>query len=1083
MTYIFPTYFDCVEQAAALAAGLSRGLDEKVLIFCEDKLTLSCELALAEKTGGSFSVEVSSFGRYIRKRSKDAALTKEGCAMAIRRILSSLKEKLSAFKTLSSSPSLPAQLSELIAQLKSAKITPADLFSCLDGCPKNVAAKLGDIALVFDGYEKFLDENSLKDSNNALAGLPALFRADETLKNSHVIFTGFSSVTKQICEAVKAAFETALTCDFICVAGENKDLYTCEFYDFAQRLGGGKPVSPPSSATEEAISLLERLCDPLALSIPGTPTDKVFIYEANAIAEECDFVAATIRREITQGNLRYRDIAIAVGDSAEYSLKLSDKLADYRIPHFIDEKKTLSAHPLARLIGSLLRFCERGGDAFELENVISSSLFISDKSAADGFLRLIKTSSCTPRAFLKGEIDFGDVLFEAKRGAISRFFNNFTKKDEAKNHAVKVREFLAYAGVNENAEALSFKLKEIGAEKERDFLSAGIKAMDETLSEIETVLGDETVTSAEFLKILEAGEEAYEISLLPQRYDCVYVSDAKNCRFKKYKVLFAVGLDSSFPSVKSDVALITDSDIDKLDALEVKVEPKIRAVNKREKEACALALASFDDKLYMSYSVSSKNSGVSEFIEHAVAAFSDGNKKLKAFTRFSIERAKRLSEDENLKDEAATFYYSALRPAMLSLAKDLDDFKTGATGDIDAASAFCRALKSFDGGKALDLANSLIEKINREVALVKSLPIENVFKNKLVSASILETYYSCPYKNFLKYGVGLSDAVTANARPADNGNILHAVAENFIKRLDEVKTEEDAERIADEIFDEIISDEKYSRFMRRADYKYSYMLVKRESEKFCAQLYKQFSMSLYKPVGTEIWFADWGDFKPLPLGGKQSGYRLFGKADRLDKFVSKSGETYYRIIDYKTGKVADKIKDEALYTGVNLQLYLYLNAFVRNGEKIGGAYYYEVGDKFVAATDKFIPLRGKTLIGDENLEATEKDFAASGEATYIKAKIKSTKNGEKCVGEVADGETLSAYMLYAKKLAENGVDDIASGVILSTPMDGACRYCEYASICLHDPTTDDRTRKPPKVTPKTIADAVGANISAEEVEE
>ena len=37
----------------------------------------------------------------------------------------------------------------------------------------------------------------------------------------------------------------------------------------------------------------------------------------------------------------------------------------------------------------------------------------------------------------------------------------------------------------------------------------------------------------EFYKILSSGCDACEISLIPEYLDCVYVSELKNCRFKK----------------------------------------------------------------------------------------------------------------------------------------------------------------------------------------------------------------------------------------------------------------------------------------------------------------------------------------------------------------------------------------------------------------------------------------------------------------------------------------------------------------------------------------------------------------------
>ena len=151
------TYFDCIENAVEKANSFGVSLDKRVILFCEDKFALSLEKALVAKAGGAFGAEVLSFGRYISRIFPNRkTLSKEGSAMAVKKILSEKKAELKVLGAMSSSPSLAVKTAELIAQLKSAKVTPSDLFNCLDGCPLSVASKIFDIALVYKGYEDFL---------------------------------------------------------------------------------------------------------------------------------------------------------------------------------------------------------------------------------------------------------------------------------------------------------------------------------------------------------------------------------------------------------------------------------------------------------------------------------------------------------------------------------------------------------------------------------------------------------------------------------------------------------------------------------------------------------------------------------------------------------------------------------------------------------------------------------------------------------------------------------------------------------------------------------------------------------------
>ena len=66
--YICKTYFDCVERATDHVARFPINLDNPIIVFCEDKLTLEVERALAKKRGGNFNAEVLSLGRYASKQ-------------------------------------------------------------------------------------------------------------------------------------------------------------------------------------------------------------------------------------------------------------------------------------------------------------------------------------------------------------------------------------------------------------------------------------------------------------------------------------------------------------------------------------------------------------------------------------------------------------------------------------------------------------------------------------------------------------------------------------------------------------------------------------------------------------------------------------------------------------------------------------------------------------------------------------------------------------------------------------------------------------------------------------------------------
>ena len=69
-------------------------------------------------------------------------------------------------------------------------------------------------------------------------------------------------------------------------------------------------------------------------------------------------------------------------------------------------------------------------------------------------------------------------------------------------------------------------------------------------------------------------------------------------------------------------------------------------------------------------------------------------------------------------------------------------------------------------------------------------------------------------------------------------------------------------------------------------------------------------------------------------------------------------------------------------------------------------------------------------------------------------------------------------MKYAKKLAEKAVSDITDGVIVASPYEKSCDYCEYGAICGYDEEAGYKERKVSYVNSKTIVEAAYGEDSA-----
>lgn len=1064
-----------MERATDHVARFPINLDDPVIVFCEDKLTLEVERALAKKRGGNFNAEVLSLGRYASKRLKGGkTLSKEGMAMAVKKILTDVAPELTALKKTAGSPSLASETSELIAQLKSAKIDPDELLTATENLGGRSAAKIRDIATVFSRYEKFLSESGLTDSNNALSRISEAVKDDETLGNTAVVFIGFSSITRQSAEAIDAISKAAKTTDYFAVKGENEDLFVNEFYSFVKKYDRS-PTVCPSSVTDEAARLLDGLFNPTVFSKNGKFTKKVYLYEAKDTADEAEFVARRIRRSVIEKGVRYRDVAIGVTDYDAYSIVLKRKLADYDIPYYSDEKTKLSSTPVASLVDCLFRAFSLGCDLDEVKEVIGNVLFIPDKAVSDEILRLITSDSSTYRSFINDFTVADDEYKNGKVKLLAEFLKTAKRSDSAKNYAESVRGFLSGCNAEENAKTVAEKLREYKADEKAAIAESQIEKFLGILDETEEILGDTAITADAYRRILLAGETSSEMSVVQQRNDCVYVGDLKNCRFRQYATLYAIGLTSDVPATQNDGAILLDGDIADLEKLSLKIEPKIKVVNDREKEAVGLALASFKNKLVLTRPAlarDGKPTAKSGILDFAEKIFSD---ETAPFTRFTASDLERDKDDDYTKADD----YLSRRPAFFSLVKKCNDFKEGATDDKEEIASVRAAFSKTGDDEAVNACDRLVGLINRKKLFSQNLPCENYFANGSVSASAIECFYSCPYKCFMRYCIGVADEDTGKIKSMDYGNVLHKVVELFVKRISTVKSEAECKELSDKIIGEILDGDEYKRFGKRPDFAYAFERLTEEAAKLCVKLFREFAASDFKPLYEEAWFGAGGVLPAYPINAKRHpGYRLQGKIDRVDVY-----EKYGRIIDYKSGKAQDKVSDKNFFTGRHVQLYLYMNALAKAGFIPAGAYYYALDDAFRKIDDKAVSMYGKTLAEENVLRATDKNFYENRTSDIVDARIETTKkDGDKTKGStVADESVIKAYMRYAEILTEKAVDYVLDGVIVPAPYKGECEYCEYGSACGFGEDSDYEERNiPDRIMPSDIVNAINEENSKED---
>ncbi len=1033
---------------------------KKCIVFSEDKITLSLELEIASKLGGGFfDVDVITFKRYVSSNNTTAkVISKESSVMLVRKIIADVKDGLSCFGSSVNTPNMAVVLYELISQLESAKISPNDLKSLIDeNSPVSPAlmGKIKDVYLVFSRYDNEIKSRGFYDSNEYLSLMPNLCANDKNLKDTAVIISGFQSVTRQRYEVFESLYKNSQSFHAVIPYDPDCSVYTGEtYFRLLQIDKNAKIINCLGGLSKEAEFIKQTFFNPKVFGEDFKPlkSQNISLYQARNSTEEADYVAKDILREIKSG-LRFQDVSLAVGNLQEDLPYIIHAFEDYKIPYYVEQTTLLSDHPICDFIISVLDFQRKGLSSKDFARVISSSLFCKDKKLSDKLKNLVYKNMINRKGF-KVPFNFGveeDGEFEKYREKLLKTVEKLSLSRTVNDYASHVKELLLEFEVEKSLFDLGKKLKEIG---EPLIAELGDRVYEKTvalLDEMISLIGSSQISAIDFKNVFLSGATGTKISSIPILADAVYIGECKDVKIKSAEVLYAVGLNGDIPFTKSDTSLLSDGDLSVLDGFNVIIEPKIKAVNKREKENVLITLCSFNKKLKLSYSLAD-GKGMQRYKSDAVKYLSSAF-NLKPSTSFTI--------GYNLDNAVTVQGFSNENTSLLEIAKLKTDFKNGDRDTANKIASFYKAVEILNLQDVKQKADNLLKETSCEKYIEQGDNLS--LKGGEISASILESYFSCPYKNYASNVLKLKETAISDVRVNETGTLLHLITEKYVKRLAEVSDKITSDKLVEDIFNQIKDDKEYKKYLNSSKLIYTFTRLEQESKRVCFSVYNSVKNSDFTPKYFEKRFGKGQDIPPIKLTAKSGEILVKGVVDRVDE----CGD-YVRIIDYKSGRINSS--EESFYTGNKLQLYLYMNAFIGGGKKPAGAYYYPVKDGY-AETEETYTMRGKTVDSNEVIIATDKNIKDVGRSNIVSISLNKEGVPYKTSAVLSTNE-MEKYLKYSIEVSNYCIDEIRSGYCTPSPYESACEYCQFSGMCGF--TTEDgrNYRKVAKVTKSTIIEAV-----------
>ena len=1042
---------------------LSDGGEHVVIV--PDKFTASSERGVVSSLGltATFNVSVTSFTRLAERTIGSLikrCLTPQGSVMMLAKVIEDRRNELEYYGKAAGVNGFADEFYAALTAVRNSGVTPDALRRAADDAPAFFKDKLHDLSLIYDGYIGALGDKH-SDSSTRLEAFAAYLKTSPPLPVHYYVvdFYDFKAPELAVLEGLS---ESALSLTIGLADGfdnPNARIYCNGVAERVRKVcGGAETVVFNENLNPVSDMISKRL---FSYQPPEKRVDcegRLSLVSARTRADEILSAVTYIKSKVMKG-ARYKDFEIVLTDPDSYKAELKSAFVRYDVPFFIDTRELLAEQTKVRYLLSAIAVVRSRFSADEVAEFVKNPLFSTDgKLSGEGEEKIKDSASyagVTPddvflfeNYVLRYNIDYsrfeapfllcGDTDRERKeheaaervRGkvcAVTRCFR-FERDVDACAFAGAARDFLAGADAawrihTEKLTRMSLYYAKCAEQVD--------EKTDAVLEEMEYVLTAEGNLSY-YENILKSALRSVKIALVPTYLDAVFVGDTDS-RYVGYGEIIVLGANvGKLPAGKGGGAVLTVKDEELFDALDIGLTPSQKQRIYTELMSVTEIFKKPSRKLVVSYPESSPSGELrpSSVIAELIGMFSENGApvcvKRTGFDDIPYEEcAERAEKVGALLSTPKACFYEILKGA------------DGTGSDELSGVAYMFADKEH---------KERVDRVYSRQYLPEniSLPRTDASENFSSSASRLERYFQCPYAHYLRYILGLNEREKAGFENTDNGTILHAVLEAFFKlvmrgEIDEENMESRVKRIFDDVALSlrriaVVADQPtVSRRLQR---------LKEESVSLCEKLFEVGKRSEYSTRYVEEKIGG-KEIPPMYLEVDGRRVELKGKIDRVDVLDGK-----FVVIDYKTYAGAD-LKLSGIYSGETIQLYVYLNAIADGkGWKPAGVFYLPLSSGFVKEGEKRFKYRGHVIKSVAEASEIDSLFAENPEESVLPYKKPRGKSDDILSADVYfSEEDFAAVASYVAELAKEGVRQITAGRIKPEPLEGACKFCDYAETC------------------------------------
>ncbi|MCB2293994.1 helicase-exonuclease AddAB subunit AddB [Clostridium algoriphilum] len=1066
-----------------------------------------------------------------------------GKAMLIHSILQKEQEEFKVFKGASRQKGFVDNVASAITEFKKYSISAEDLNKVKDNLGESplLIDKITDLSLIYGEFNNILNLNyvdpddDLTRLNSALDECTIFDGAEFWLDE----FTGFTpqqyGILEKLYKKVKRINITLpLKSPEHSKSMEDSDaFYSIKFTEdklLSLAEDCGTSIESPIQLQENKeykfknngeLSFLERNYFAFPYTQATKKCENIKIFKAFNGYSEVEHVAKDILRLCRDENIRFNKIAVVTRDLPTYEKLIKAIFTEYNIPLFIDKKKDITSNPLIVLITGVVEIFTKNFSYESMFRYLKTGLLDIDKQHIDILENFIIAAG------IKGKRKWTELdLWQEK---IEYYFRDYydnlktaqgeiseksAKENQRVEETIKILndtretiitpliqfkeklkgggktttkicttlfEFLETINVYKTLEKWIETFKSQGEQELVTEYSKIWNLVMELLDQMVEVIGNETLSLEEFVKVMSIGFSKHQMGLIPPALDGVTISSVERIKSHEIKALYIIGVnDGVFPKASKEEGIFTDNDriILKEKGVELANDTKTEVFNEQY-------------LIYATITIPSKYLNISYPIadyEGKTLRPSIIITRFKSLFKGLIEESNISQYSDELSDIEGTHEMRQVC-AKVPTFNDLIFALRRYLEEGHISPLWISVYKWYQKNPLWrEKSNTMFEGFDykNEVKMLEKEKVKLLYGDKnYFSVSRIEKYEECPFAYFVQYGLKAKERKTFTFSSPDLGSFMHSVLDNFSKLVDksEIKWANLDKSWCEQNIASIVEKEASvgsSGYILNSTPRYKYFTerLKRVLKKTIYVIVEQMKNSGFEPFGYEVSFGfEQGDYPPIKIKlSTGEMVNLVGRIDRVDKLINE-GEEFYRIIDYKSGNKDFKLSD--VYYGLQIQLLTYLDAMLRNESAVtdepifpAGILYFKIDDPVIKAKNnldeeelekaimKALKMKG-LLLADTKI-IREMDRNIEGASLVVPASIK--KNGD--LGSRSSVATKDQFDMLLNHVKENLIktcEGMLSGEIDIKPYKKKdatpCAYCEYTSICQFDPTLKENTYK------------------------